>query len=285
MKHIQYMICILLLCFLPNSHAEKFKLPTSVPIEVFKMSENQRGIGLLFFTAEVEQEDEYYSDTIGDGVYDTQAIIYTLPSNQRSIIGNQFETSFTLGKISAELKDNQFTDNGNSYDNKLDKSGIYLGYKPSYNIDLINDDAFTIKNSTSLHFMLYQIEGDFSVDNQTLNRDYEYYEESTGLAFKPTTVIQVSGYPTSSIGITGFAGFTLLTYAETLYFEGTDSQGFYDEGSELESGASDISMIFGYDISIKDIFGLSNTVNLSSVISQSSSSSSFETLLRYTFEI
>ncbi len=256
-------------------------LPSSVPIEVYKMKEDQIGIGYIQFNVKLALEDDYYNDKIGDVEYDTKGLIITLPRDTDTIIGNMFELSYTLGMIDSKLNDNSFVDSGSLYHNTYDKSGFYVGIRPSFNVDIYKSDMFEIKNSTAIHAMIYTLSGDFSVYNVTKNYAYAYDETAVGLGLKPSTVLSATIYPVSSFGVTVFGGLsTFIALDVTSYSNQADS---YDEDTEANIYTSNIDPIYGFDLIYRGIFGKYDSFNLSSVIAQKETDSSFETIVRYTF--
>lgn len=277
MKKIALSLCTLATLLLAEDAS--IDMPSSAPIEVFQMSESQRGVGIMTFSAELEVVDSYYEDKIGDIDYLANGVIYTIPKKGiDTIIGNMFELSFTAGTIDSKIKDHTFTYNGSSYNNDYQKDGFYIGIRPSFNKTLHQGDKFDIKSSTTFHAMLYRISGDFSVNNLTSGMSYAYDEDNYGIALKPTTVIQSTFYPTKNIGISLFGGvsaFAVLDYC--LY---SNKNGFDEDSEELAFQTGDITTLIGYDVSFK--FG-EGMLNLSSAFTQKSDDSSSETMLRYVF--
>lgn len=256
------------------------ELPSSVPLEVHTMKNNQIGIGYIQFSVNLELEDSYYEDKIGDIKYDSKGLIYTEPrKGGDSFLGNMFELSYTTGYVTGEIKKNIFTDNGKNYNNTYEKSGFYIGIRPSFNRDIISNEYFVIKHSTTLHTFLYSVRGDFSVNDST--QSYSYDESNYGIAFKPTTVLQGTYYPIKSLGLTVFGGLSTFVAADWVFYDGKDASGFEDEDNELGFLSTGINPVFGYDISYN--FRGDSIINLSSVISKRESDNSSETVLRYIY--
>jgi len=280
MKFINKVLTVFILAGALSASDNQIQTPSSVPIEVFKMKENQIGIGYIQFGIDLELEDEYYDDKIGDARFKSKGAIVTLPTDGGNyLIGDIFELSFTAGSLDGELDDNIFTDDGKTYNNTYDKDGFYIGIKPSFNIDIYTGDSFSIKNSTTLHLFAYNIDGEFSVDDGA--RTYKYDETNYGLALKPTTVIQATYYPIHSLGLTIFGGASYFVAVDYVEFDGTDVDGFEDEDTETSIVSSDVEPIFGYDLSYR--FSNDSVVSLSSILSKQDDDTSTEVVLRYIF--
>jgi len=258
------------------------QLPSSVPLEVYPMKSNQIGIGYIQFNVNLELEDSYYDDKIGDIKYDSKGLIYTTPADNKSnsYIGKMFELSYTLGTINGEIKDKIFTSDGKTYNNDYDKSGLYIGIRPSFNKNIFSNNKFIIKNSTTFHAFFFTLNGKFSVNDGT--RSYEYDENAYGFALKPTTVVQATYYPLNRLGLTVFGGISTFIAVDWVFYEGgQNTASFVDEDNELEFLASAITPIFGYDISYK--FSNDSIFNLSSVISKTQNDNTQETIFRYIY--
>ncbi|MBU1658819.1 hypothetical protein KKG72_07200 [bacterium] len=271
--------CALLLTAL-MAQDKSMELPSSVPIDVFEMQENQIGVGFMQFNVNLSLEDEYYGDKIGDAEYKNQGIIITLPANTETIIGKMFELSYTLGVINSELKDKVFTDGGNIYNNTYSKNGFYVGIRPSFSVNLYESDMFKIKNATSLHAVLYTMSGDFSVNNNN-GPDYAYDETSYGIGLKPSTVLSGTFYPVNNFGITMFGG--LSTFLALNVTDFTNKNTSLDADTEAAAYMSSIDPIYGFDVIYRGIFSEYDSFNLSSVFAMKENDTAMETIVRYVF--
>jgi hypothetical protein len=256
-------------------------LPSSVPIEVFKMKENEIGFGYIGFNVNLELEDDFYKDRIGKTKFDSHGLIYTQPRDTETFLGQMFELSYTAGIIDSTLDQKSFTHNGVSYNNTFDKQGFYIGVRPAFNHELYSNKWLIIRNSTAFHTFLYNLSGDFSVNNGT--RSYAYDETSYGLAMKPSSVIQFTAYPTNHLGVTAFGGLTTFIAADyTDYSGGLTNVGSTrtDDDSEVGLYTTGINPIVGFDITYN--FLGKHKLALSSAISKQETDNSIETILRYT---
>jgi len=251
-------------------------LPSSVPIEVFKMKENQIAIGYIGTNVNIEQEDDYYKDTIGTAAFKSHGLIYTEPRSVDTFLGTMFEFSYTAGAITSELEENKFSDNGKNYNNTWDKKGFYIGIRPAFNKELFKNDWFVIKNSTAIHTLLYTLDGDFSVNNGV--NSYAYDEKDYGIAVKPSTVLQFTAYPTKNLGISAFAGVT--TFVGYSYTDYSNKNNTFDSDTETGFFTTTIDPIIGYDITYK-FFG-KYKFGISSAFTKQKSDNSIETIIRYT---
>ena len=258
----------------------QLEMPSTVPIDTFKMQENQIGIGYIQFSATLELEDDYFEDKIGDAEFKSKGLMVTFPDDSDTIIGKMFEHSYTIGKIDSELKEKTFVDNGKTYNNTYEKDGYYVGYRPAFSTDIYESDMFKIQNSTSLHFMLYSIDGSFSVNHNGGGlSSYKYNETTTGLGVKPTTVFNGTFFPINSLGLTVFGGVsTFLALNYTSY-----DNGGYDEDAEVTFNMASVDPIYGFDVVFRGIFSENDSFNLSSVFAVKSADTSIETIVRYIF--
>jgi hypothetical protein len=252
-------------------------LPSSVPIEVFEMKENQIAFGYIGVNVNIDQKDDYYNDKIGTAKFKSHGLIYTQPKSVDTFLGKMFELSYTAGAITSELKENQFSDNGKDYNNTWDKTGFYLGIRPAFSTEFYKNNWFVIKNSTAIHTLLYMLEGDFSVNNGVTN-PYAYNEKSYGLAIKPSTVLQFTLYPTENLGITAFGG--VSAFAGYSYTDYTNKVNSFDADSEKNFFTTGIKPLFGYDVTYK-FFG-KYKLAISSAITKQDDDNSIETIIRYT---
>lgn len=250
------------------------ELPSSIPVDAFKIEDNQRGIGYIGFNVNLELKDDFFEDKIGDVNFKSRGIIYSAPGDgELGFLGDMFELSYTAGVIEGTIKDPSFTDNGISYNNSYDKDGIYLGVRPSYSRKLGNNDGFIIKSSTTFHAFFYNVSGDFSVDNGS--NAYRYDEDNWGLALKPTTVIQASYYPTENFSLSVHGGLSTFLAIDWVFYD----DGAFDEDNEVDFLSSGINAVFGYDLSYRIKKG--SVLNLSSIVSSREEDDSVETVLRY----
>ena len=250
------------------------ELPSSIPVDAFKLGENQRGIGYIGFTVNLELEDEFFNDKIGDVDFESQGFIYSKPgSGSLGILGEMFELSYTVGAVEGEIINPNFTENGITYNNTYDKDGFYVGIRPSYSREINAGDSFKIKSSTTLHAFFYNVSGDFSVNNGT--NSYRYDEDNYGLALKPTTVIQATYYPSESFALTLHGGLSTFVAIDWVFFD----DGAFDEDNEVDFLSSGINPVFGYDISYR--FKNGSIFNVSSIISAREEDDSLETVIRY----
>lgn len=258
-------------------------MPSSVPLEVFELKENQRAIGIINFNVGLELEDSYYKDKIGDIEYKTNGLIYTMPKKgSDTFIGKMFELSYTAGVIDSSIKESNFIDNGITYNNTFDKSGFYVGIRPSYNKSLYHSDNVDVKSSTTFHSMFYSISGSFSVKRVDTSFSYTYDEENYGVAFKPTTVIQGTYYPTQNLGLTLFGGLSAFAVLDWAFYSGGESTAYYlDEDNELALETGEFSTVVGYDITYKY---KDSMFNLSTAFTQKKDDDSSETILKYVYE-
>ncbi|QSZ42773.1 hypothetical protein GJV85_11825 [Sulfurimonas aquatica] len=255
-------------------------LPSSTPIEVFEMNENQIGIGYIQFNVKLSLEDAYFEDKIGDVDYDNKGIIVTLPANTSTMIGKMFELSYTAGVIDSKLKNGRFTDSGNIYNNSYEKNGFYLGIRPSFSVNIYDGDMFKLKNSTALHAIAYTLSGDFSVNNNN-GLNYAYDETSYGVGVKPSTVLSGTFYPISNFGLSGFVGASTFLALDVNNY--TNKSTSLDSDVEVGGYMSSIDPIYGFDVIFKGIFSDNDTFNLSSVFSQKNDEAGVETIVRYIF--
>ncbi|WP_373069994.1 hypothetical protein [Sulfurimonas sp.] len=256
-------------------------MPSSQPIDVFKMKKGQVGIGYMQFNVELSLEDEYYEDKIGDVNYDNKGIIITLPADSKTIIGEMFEESYTVGIIDSELEKKHFVDGAYTYDNKYDKSGFYIGYRPSFSTTFYESDMFRVSNATSLHMILYTLNGDFTVDGTKTGFAYSYDETSFGFGLKPTTVINTTFFPIDNLGISIFGGASTFFALDINDYENKTNPSDYD--TEVNGYMADIAPIYGFDIIFKGIVGDDDSFNLSSVFAKKDNDTSTETIVRYIY--
>ena len=253
-----------------------FDLPSSIPIEVFKMKDNQRAFGYIGFNVDIDQRDDYYNDKIGVAAFKTHGLIYTEPKSVDTFLGNMFELSYTAGMINSSLKKNIFTDNGKTYDNTFDKKGFYIGIRPAFNYELYSNKWFILKNSTALHTFLFNLKGDFSVNTNTNN--YAYDEEDYGIGLKPSSVLQLTAYPTNHLGVSLFGGVT--TFVAASYIKYDNKVNANDSDSESAFVNTGINAIYGYDITY-NFFG-KYKLGLSSALTKQGDEDPLETIIRYT---
>lgn len=252
------------------------ELPSSVPVDVFELNENQRGIGYIGFKVTLDLEDSFFEDKIGDIDYDSQGFIYTTPGKGGfGLLGNMFELSYTAGMIEGMIKDPVFTDNGKNYNNTYDKDGFYVGIRPSYSKVLNFSDSFKLKSSTTLHSFFYSVSGIFSVNNGTSS--YRYDEDNYGLAIKPTTILQGTYYPSSNFGLSLYGGLSTFLAIDWVFYD----DGALDEDNEVELLSSGVNFVFGYDVSYR--FNNGSIFNLASIVSQREDDDSVETVVRYIY--
>ena len=215
----------------------QMEAPSSVPINVFQMQDNQIGIGYFQFGTTLELEDDYFGDKIGDAEYDSKGVIVTFPRNTQTMIGKMFELSYTAGNIDSKLKDTTFSDDGKIYNNTYKKDGFYIGVRPVFSLDIYESDMFQIQNSTSIHLMLYTMSGDFTVShNGGGYSSYGYDETSSGIGVKPTTVINGTFFPIKNLGLTLFGGLTTFVAIDYTSYENKASS--FDEDVELTANLS-----------------------------------------------
>lgn len=255
-------------------------LPSSTPIEVFELKENQIGIGYIQFNVDLSLEDAYFEDKIGDVEYNNKGIIVTLPENRDTIIGKMFELSFTAGIIDTKLKENNFIDGGNIYNNTYEKSGFYVGVRPSFTLDIYESDMFKLKNSTAMHTIAYTLSGDFSVNNNN-GLNYAYDENSFGLGLKPSTIVSGTFYPIHNLGLSGFVGASTFLALDVNSY--TNKNATFDADTEVGGYMSSIDPIYGFDVIFRGIFSKYDSFNLSSVFSQKNDKNGVETIVRYVF--
>ena len=283
MKKILITMSLLVSTNLLLAEEASLNLPSSVPIEVFKMKEDQRAIGYIGFNVNLELEDDYYKDKVGIAKFESKGLIYTEPREVETFLGNMFELSYTAGMITSNLKDNTFFDNGKNYNNTFDKKGFYIGIRPAFNNELYSNKWFIVRNSTALNTFLYTLNGDFSVNDGT--RSYAYDEKSYGLGMKPSTVLQLTAYPTNHLGITAFGGITTFIAGNyTDYSGGLTNNGNSvenDEDSEVGFYTTGVNPIYGFDITYN--FLGKYQLNLSTAITQQDTDNSVETIVRYTY--
>jgi len=252
------------------------ELPSSVPVDVFELDENQRGIGYIGFNVTLDLEDNFFEDKIGDIDYNSQGIIYTTPGEgSLSLLGNMFELSYTAGVVEGTIKEPNFTDNGKTFNNTYDKDGFYVGIRPSYSQALTSSDSFHLKSSTTLHSFFYSVSGSFSVDDGSFS--YRFDEDNYGLAIKPTTIIQGTFYPSSNFGLTLYGGLSTFLAIDWVFYD----DGAFAEDNEVEFLSSGLNGVFGYDISYR--FNNGSIFNLASIISQREEDDSIETVVRYIY--
>jgi hypothetical protein len=277
MKLIKATLVGALLCHTPIYAADSpIELPSSIPVDVFKMKENQRGIGYIGFNVNLELEDEFFNDKIGDVEFESQGFIYSTPGEGAlGFLGEMFELSYTAGMVEGAIINRNFIDNGISYSNTYDKDGFYIGIRPSYSRELNVSDSFKLKSSTTLHAFFYNVSGDFSVNNGS--NSYRYDEDNYGLALKPTTVIQGSFYPSADFGLSLYAGLSTFVAIDWVFYD----DGGFDDDNEVDFLTSGINPVFGYDISYR--FANGSVFNVSSILSQRENDDSIETVIRYIF--
>ena len=252
------------------------ELPSSVPVDVFELNENQRGFGYIGFNVTLELEDNFFEDKIGDIDYDSQGVIYTTPGKgSLGLLGKMFELSYTAGMIDGAIKNPNFIDNGKTYNNTYDKDGFYVGIRPSYSKTLKSSDSFQLKSATTLHSFFYSVSGSFSVDSGISS--YRYDEDNYGLAIKPTTIIQGTFYPSSNFGLTFYAGLSTFLAIDWVFFD----DGGFDEDNEVELLSSGVNPVFGYDISYR--FDNGSIFNLATIVSQRELDDAVETVVRYIY--
>ena len=252
------------------------ELPSSVPVDVFKMDENQRGIGFIGFNVTLELEDNDFNDKIGDIDYESKGIIYTMPGEGGfDLLGDMFELSYTAGVIEGVIKNPVFTDSGKTYNNSYDKDGFYVGIRPSYSKDLSVGDSYIVKSSTTLHGFFYNVSGKFSVDDGSFS--YQFDEDNYGLAIKPTTIIQGTYYPSTNIGLSIYGGLSAFLAIDWVFYD----DGASAEDNEVELLTSGVKFVVGYDISYQ--FNKKSVLNISSIISQREEDDLIETVVRYKY--
>jgi hypothetical protein len=254
-------------------------MPSSVPIDVFEMNENQIGIGYIQTDVQLSLHDDYYGDKIGDVSYKTKGLIVSLPKKMETPIGKMFELSFTAGSINSVLDDKQFTDGGFTYNNTYDKTGFYVGVRPAFSKGLYDTDMFKAQVATSLHTMFYHLSGDFSV-NRTGN-SYAYDESSYGIGLKPTVVLSGTFMPTSHFGISAFGGASTFLALDYNNYSGKNTSTGSD--TELVGYTSSVDPVYGADLVYRGIFSKDDKINLSSILGSKQSNTSIETIVRYVF--
>lgn len=279
MKNLCKVVCLMASTGLIFAEDGGLSLPSSVPIEVFKMKENQRGFGYIQFNVNLEMvdPDNVGSPKIGTGQFDTHGIIYTEPRSKETFLGRMFESSYTLGVIKAGLKDNIFTDNGVNYNNTFDKEGFYVGIRPAFNTEFYSNGTFSIKNSTAIHAFLYNLKGDYSVNHLA------YDEDSYGIGIKPSTVLQVTAYPFKNLALTAFGGvssFLAVDYNSYSQIPSQLNQNPNDEDTETNFATTGINPLYGYDVTY-NVFG-KYPLSLSMAVEKQDTDNSIETILRYT---
>jgi len=252
-------------------------LPSSVPIEVFEMKENQVAFGYIGVTVNVDEEDDFYDDKIGTAKFTSHGFIYTQPESMDTFLGKIFEFSYTAGVVTSELKENKFTNAEKSYDNRWDKKGFYLGIRPAFNKEFYHNEWLVVKNSTAIHMLFYTLDGDFSVNDGT--NAYAYDETDYGIAMKPSTVLQLTAYPTQNLGLTLFGGVT--TFVGYSYTDYANKNNDWDADTEDNFFGTGLNPIVGYDITYK-LFG-KYKLALSSAITKQAEDNSIETIIRYTY--
>ena len=274
---------LLLLCVLSTltfGADLELETPSSMPIDTFQMQDNQIGIGYILSSATLELEDSYYDDKIGDVEYDTKGLIVTLPANTNFLFGKIFEFSITGGIIDSKLKDKTFKDSGYTYNNKYDKSGYYIGVRPAFSADIYDSDMFKFQNVTTLHLMLYHLDGSFAVHRTGAgNNNYAYDETNTGLALKPTVIFNGTFFPIKNLGISAFGGFSTLLDLD--YCDYSNKTNSFDSDTEVEFLTSSIDPVYGFDIIFRGIFKDYDALNLSSVFTPKEVDTSIETVVRY----
>lgn len=252
------------------------ELPSSIPVDVFKINDNQRGIGYIGFNVNLELEDDFFDDKIGDVDFESTGFIYTMPgTGSFGFLGDMFELSYTAGVIEGEIINSNFVDNGITYNNTYDKDGFYVGFRPSYSKDINVGEGFILKSSTTLHAFFYSVSGNFSVNNGT--NAYQYDEDNYGLALKPTTVIQGTYYPSENLGLTLYGGISTFVAIDWVFYD----DGAFDEDNEVGFLTSGINTVFGYDLSYK--FESGAVFNFSSIISPREKDDSVETVIRFIY--
>ena len=252
------------------------ELPSSIPVDVITLEENQRGIGYIGFNVNLELEDDFFNDKIGDIDFESHGFIYSKPgSGTLGFLGEMFELTYTTGTIEGTIIDSNFTEKGITYNNTYDKDGFYIGVRPSYSRGIYAGDRFKIKSATTLHTFFYSVNGSFSVNNGS--NAYQYDEDNYGLALKPTTVIQGTFYPSENLALTLHGGLSTFVAIDWVFYD----DGALDEDNEVDFLSSGINPVFGYDISYR--FSNESIFNISSIISSREEDDSVETVFRYFF--
>ena len=266
----------ILFCSITFAADSPIELPSSVPVDVFKMGEKQRAIGFIGFNVTLELEDNDFDDMIGDIDYESMGIIYTMPGEGGfDLLGAMFELSYTAGIVDGVIKNPVFTDRGKSYNNTYDKNGFYVGVRPSYSKNLSVSDSFIVKSSTTLHSFFYNVSGKFSVDDGSFS--YQFDEDNYGLAIKPTTIVQATYYPSTNVGLSVYGGLSAFLAIDWVFYD----DGALVEDNEVDFLTSGIKPVFGYDISYQ--LNKDSVFNISSILSKRENDDLIETVVRYKY--
>lgn len=277
MKFLSAVFCgSIILSSITHAADSPIELPSSVPVDVFALSENQRGIGYIGFNVTLELEDTFYNDKIGDIDYDSQGVIYTIPGEgSLSFLGNMFELSYTAGFVEGVIKEPNFTNDGKTYNNTYDKDGFYIGIRPSYSRVIRSNNNFQLKSATTLHAFFYNVSGSFSVNSGS--QAYQFDEDNYGFAIKPTTIIQATLFPSANLGLSLYGGLSTFLALDWVFYD----DGGLDEDNEVEFLSSGVNVVFGYDISYR--FNNGSVLNLASIVSQRENDEAIETVVRYIY--
>jgi len=248
--------------FLFSSQAfAELVLPSSAPIDVFG-SVNDHGIGTYVLDLKLKEKDDDIYD-IGNVDYSLKGVIYSKAVRE----GSKFEESYIFGNLDGVLNDKQFTTDLGSYNNSYDKSGFFFGYRPAYSMKLSKSENMNVNFAYTLPLFLFQISGDYSLNLNNGSPFWTYDEVSRGVATKPTVVIQPTWFVTKNFGITIYVGASSLFGISIVDFENKNDPDDYD--TEIGFFSKSIQLLYGYDFSIRGIFGVDDSFNISSAITPS----------------
>lgn len=247
-----------------NTRAE-IVLPSSAPIDVFHQSKGS-GIGTYILDLKLlEKDDDYYD--IGNVDYSLKGVIYSNSVEK----GSKFEESYIAGNLTGVLNEKHFTTDLGTYDNTYDKSGFFLGYRPAYSMTLSKSDKMDTKFAYTLPLIYFQISGDYSLHldtGTTIYPNWAYDETSRGIATKPTAVLQPTWFVTKNFGVTIYVGASALFGVSITDYENKVDSSDYD--TEVGFFSKPVQLLYGYDFSVRGIFGAQDSFNVSSAITPKS---------------
>lgn len=249
-------------------------LPTSAPIDVFS-DVDDKGYGVMQMTINLDIKDDpeglagagVNELDIGTVKFDAKGLIYTRAVKD----GNRFEYSYTMGTVAGKLKKNQFSTGLGNYNNSYDESGYFFGYRPAYSGDIYKSSGggLDIKYAYTLHWLFFYISGGYTINvTGNANANYGYDESSTGVAFKPTAIIQPTWYVTPNLALTFYAGAAAFAEVDFNSYENKVDSDDYD--AAISANFKPVQAIYGYDISIKRIFSENDSFNLSTTLATNS---------------
>lgn len=282
-------IGVVVVSSMPKLSLAEVIFPSSAPIDVFSTIKDE-GYGIISLSVKLDVKDDPEGIAgeavneldIGSINFRLKGLIYTKSVNS----GDKFESSWMMGTVSGKLEQPEFTGSLGSYNNTYNGSGIFVGYRPAYSGDLYGgiNDKINVKYAYAYNFLLAYIWGDYSIDlNNGSIGNYAYYESNLAIAFKPTVIVQPTWYMTENIALTVYCGAAAFVALEFNNYKHKTNPS--DSGSGGSFATRSLLPIYGYDFTIKGLFGNEDSFSLSSTLSFGSSKEKdlVEVIIRYQY--